>query len=64
MHASNEFCLTHKKETEHVNGECSLCRKEKTQRELEKWKSLPLSEKLLDLHLRLQKIERGPVIFS
>jgi hypothetical protein len=62
-HIDDEFCVKHKRVTTHVNGKCSLCQQEKEEKALKEWEARPLDEKLLNLHMRLKKIEENPTDF-
>lgn len=57
MYLSFSYCHVCGKETFHADGNCSDCAKKASEEALEKWKSKTLEEKLLDLHLRLKRIE-------
>jgi len=60
MFLNEENCFKCGKVTTHYNGNCGSCAIREEQARLDKWKAKSTDEKLLDLHLRLQRLEAGP----
>ena len=56
-----DYCKDCEETTHHCNGECSQCRERRNRKELAAWQAQTVEEKLLDLHKRLQKLEKEPI---
>jgi len=59
-----KYCYTCEKSTQHVNHKCDDCEARKFSLTLDGWRSLPMEDKLVDLHLRLLSLESGSQIFK
>lgn len=55
------YCVECHRTTSHINGSCGPCMERKDREAMAAWMAKTTDEKLLDLHLRLMAMERGPV---
>lgn len=58
-----QYCRKCANTTVHHNGKCSACFANEERAKEAAWNSQPIEAKLLDLHRRLETIERGPMRF-
>lgn len=61
------YCPIHSQKEDHLvdflNGKCRKCIEAEYKKRDAAWKSQTIEEKLYDLHKRLEKLERGPIIY-
>jgi predicted ATP-dependent serine protease len=62
--ARDQYCEECAATTPHHNGKCTHCERAKVIAEEAAWNSQPTEKKLLDIHRRLKKLERGPVTYK
>ena len=60
----SEFCYVCEKITNHTNHKCNECFKREEQERILKWNALPIEDKLNDIRRRVEKLERGPILFG
>lgn len=56
----NQYCNYCHAEVAHINGKCKNCSTREYRESIAAWQAKTVEEKLLDLHLRLQRLEAGP----
>ena len=49
--------------TSHINGECSPCKKRFNDIRIAQWDALSVDERLTNLRERMEKLERGSIIY-
>jgi predicted ATP-dependent serine protease len=64
VYAADQYCEECASTTLHHNGKCTHCERAKAIMAEATWNAQPIEKKLLDLHRRLQKLERGPVRYK
>jgi hypothetical protein len=58
-----KYCADCKKETQHCNGICLVCHERFELERITVWNSLTTDEKLNDIRKRVEKLERGPILY-
>lgn len=55
-----QYCQACAAEKRHINGVCDDCRERKHREAMAAWQAKSIDERLLDIHKRLLRLERGP----
>lgn len=55
-----QYCQTCAAEKRHTNGKCNDCRQREHREAMAAWQAKTIDERLLDIHKRLLRLERGP----
>jgi hypothetical protein len=59
-YVSHESCFKCERTTQHINGDCVDCKGKEDRARIAAWNSQTIEEKLQDLRIRMERLERGP----